>query len=87
MRQSAGGGTARSPNYEPDIEKANPTLASASETAEYIADLLWQLERLANAHGLVRLQYLLIQSREEARDIAGMGSAASQPAKATSGHP
>jgi len=47
-------------------ETGTERLASEAETAEYIADLLEQLELMARTHGLVRLQYLLMQSREEA---------------------
>ncbi len=81
MRHSAGGGTARSADADPNAEGqapeiaaapagASPSLASEAETAEYIADLLWQLQRLANAHGFVRLQYILIQGRDEAGGLA-----------------
>jgi len=49
---------------------AQPRLASAAETAEYIGDLLKQLERLARTHGLVRLQYLLKGCQEEAERVA-----------------
>ncbi|MEZ5921589.1 MAG: hypothetical protein R3C60_09600 [Parvularculaceae bacterium] len=49
-----------------ESETGAERLASEAETAEYIADLLEQLEMLARTHGLVELQYLLMQSREEA---------------------
>lgn len=64
---------------EPGLADAH-SLAAASETAEYVADLLSQLERLAHAHGLVRLQYLLIQARDEAQEIARLGEGGSTPA-------
>ncbi len=49
-------------------EKAR--MASEAETAEYIGDLLSQLERLARSSGLVKLQYLLRSCQEEARRAA-----------------
>jgi hypothetical protein len=52
---------------------AQPRLASDAETAEYIGDLLGQLERLARSHGLVRLQYLLKGCQEEAARVAAGG--------------
>lgn len=81
MRHSAGGGTARFAEPEPIDTACDPeppgvpvspasSLAGEAETAEYIADLLSQLERLANAHGFVRLQYILIQGRDEASELA-----------------
>jgi len=56
-------------------KKAGPgdhTIALADElqTAEYICDLVEQLERLARTHGLVRLQFLLATCREEASRVA-----------------
>lgn len=45
-------------------------LATDAQTAEYIADLLKQLEKMAQAGGLVRLQYLLRESVEEAEKLA-----------------
>ncbi len=45
-------------------------LATEKETAEYICDLLKQLELMAQASGLVRLQYLLRESVEEAEKAA-----------------
>ena len=45
-------------------------LASETQTAAYIADLLGQLERLAQSAGLVRLQYLLRESVEEAERLS-----------------
>ncbi|NWG93053.1 MAG: hypothetical protein HXY21_11205 [Parvularculaceae bacterium] len=47
-----------------------PRLASDAETAEYIGDLVSQLERLACNHGLVLLQYLLKGCQEEAERVA-----------------
>ncbi len=46
-------------------------LASETETAEYIGDLLRQLEKMAQSAGLVRLAYLLRESVEEAEKAAG----------------
>ena len=49
-------------------------LADEQETAEYIGDLVRQLEKLAATHGLVKLEYLLAACREEAQEIvAGVG--------------
>lgn len=45
-------------------------LANDAETAEYIADLLKQLEKMAQTGGLVRLQYLLRECVEEAEKRA-----------------
>ena len=45
-------------------------LADECETAEYVAELLTQLERIARGHGLVRLQYLLRECRDEAQRVA-----------------
>ncbi|MFZ5619340.1 MAG: hypothetical protein ACOZAA_18670 [Pseudomonadota bacterium] len=53
------------------INGNQPTMAGEAETAEYIGDLLVQLERLARTHGLVRLQYLLRSCQEEAAKVAG----------------
>jgi hypothetical protein len=53
--------------------KAGPQLADDAQTAEYIGDLVGQLERLARTQGLVRLQYLLSVCREEAEKIANGG--------------
>lgn len=60
------------------VEKASKgvRLAGEAETAEYICDLVSQLERLARMHGLVRLQYLLGACREEAQKLAGIEGAA-----------
>ena len=52
---------------------ASSRLATGSETAEYIADLLNQLERLAATAGLVKLQYLILAARDEAREATGPG--------------
>ena len=49
-------------------------MADEAETAQYIADLLGQLERLARTHGLVRLQYLLRTCQEEAFKVSGSSS-------------
>lgn len=51
-------------------------LADEAETAEYIGDLVGQLERLASTRGLVRLQYLLKSCRDEAIRISAGGAAA-----------
>ncbi len=48
----------------------NQRLASAGETAEYIADLLGQLDKMAQSAGFVRLQYLLRECVEEAEKLA-----------------
>jgi hypothetical protein len=48
----------------------NQRLASEAETADYIGDLLRQLEKLAGTSGLVRLQYLLREGVEEAEKLA-----------------
>jgi len=45
-------------------------LATEAETAEYLADLLRQLERMAQTGGFVRLQYLLRECVEEAEKLA-----------------
>ena len=45
-------------------------LANESETAEYIADLLGQLEKMAGTAGFVRLQYLLKESADEAKGLS-----------------
>ncbi len=50
--------------------KPGPHLADDAQTAEYIGDLVGQLERLARTQGLVRLQYLLGVCREEAEKVA-----------------
>lgn len=57
------------------LKKADPApqrsrLADEAETAQYIADLVAQLERIARGHGLVKLQYLLKTCQEEAERIA-----------------
>ncbi len=44
-------------------------IADVAETAEYIGELLAQLERLARSHGLVKLQYLLKACQDEAAAI------------------
>lgn len=49
-------------------------LADEAQTAEYICDLVTQLERLARTQGLVQLQYLLGACREEAQKIFGASS-------------
>ena len=51
-------------------------LADEAQTAEYIGDLVTQLERLARSQGLVQLQYLLGACREEAQKISGGDAAA-----------
>lgn len=51
-------------------------LADEAQTAEYIGDLVTQLERLARSQGLIQLQYLLGACREEAQKISGGGDAA-----------
>lgn len=48
----------------------NQRLASEPETAEYIADLLRQLDKMAQTSGFVRLQYLLRECVEEAEKLA-----------------
>lgn len=50
--------------------KEEQRLASAGETAEYIADLLGQLDKMAQSAGFVRLQYLLRECVEEAEKLA-----------------
>lgn len=52
------------------INESQPVMAGEAETAEYIGDLLIQLERLARTQGLVRLQYLLRACQEEAAKVA-----------------
>ncbi len=47
-----------------------PRIANEAETAEYIGELLSQLERLARSHGLVKLQYLLKACQDETALIA-----------------
>ncbi|MCB2113948.1 MAG: hypothetical protein R3C42_04070 [Parvularculaceae bacterium] len=54
-----------------DRDGGEISLAGDAETAEYIGDLVGQLERLACTHGLVKLQYLLAACRDEARNAAG----------------
>ena len=49
---------------------AGPRLASEAETAEYIGDLLSELHRLAASAGLVQLQYLILQAKDEAARAA-----------------
>jgi hypothetical protein len=51
-----------------------PALADEAETAQYIGDLVNQLERLARTHGLVSLQYQLRRCNEEARRIVDAAS-------------
>ena len=51
-------------------------LADEAQTAEYIGDLVTQLERLARSQGLIQLQYLLGVCREEAVKISAGGKAA-----------
>lgn len=53
--------------------KAAARLADEAQTAEYIGDLVGQLERLAQSHGLVQLQYHLGVCREEAQKITERG--------------
>jgi hypothetical protein len=53
-----------------DEADGDPVLANEAETAEYIGDLLDELERLARGQGLVKLQYLLMETRDEARRAA-----------------
>jgi hypothetical protein len=48
----------------------NQRLASEQETAEYIADLLRQLDKMAETAGFVRLHYLLRECVEEAENLA-----------------
>ena len=48
---------------------SDPATASEKQTADYIAELIRELERLARKEGLVRLQYLLIECREEAERV------------------
>jgi len=50
--------------------KEDQRLATDAETAEYMGDLLKQLERMAQTGGLVRLQYLLRECVEEAEKAA-----------------
>lgn len=57
------------------IKKENATagrarMADEAETAQYIGDLVLQLERLAATHGLIKLQYLLRSCEEEARRLS-----------------
>lgn len=56
--------------------KATAQLADEAQTAEYIGDLVSQLELLARTHGLVHLQYCLGVCREEAQKITASGNAA-----------
>ena len=49
----------------------NHRLATEAETAEYVADLLKQLVKMAQTGGLVRLAYLLRECVEEAEKAAG----------------
>lgn len=56
-------------------DEESVTLAQDGETAEYIGDLVTQLERLARSQGLVHLQYLLGACREEAQKISADGKA------------
>ncbi len=51
--------------------KESGRLADEAQTAEYIGDLVIQLERLARSQGFVQLQYLLGACREEAQKISG----------------
>ncbi|HNS85903.1 MAG TPA: hypothetical protein PKH09_03300 [Parvularculaceae bacterium] len=51
-------------------DEGGAIIADEAETAEYIGDLIGQLERLARSHGLVKLQYLLGVCREEAAKVA-----------------
>lgn len=51
-------------------------IADEAQTAEYIADLVTELEHLARGQGMVQLQYLLGACREEARRISAGGKAA-----------
>ncbi len=53
-----------------DETEAPPRLATGTETAEYIGDLLGQLEVLARTKGLVKLQFLLLSCQDEASRIA-----------------
>ncbi len=50
--------------------KKDQRLATETETAEYLADLLKQLDKMAEASGFVRLQYLLRECVEEAEKLA-----------------
>lgn len=51
-------------------KNARVELADEAQTAEYIGDLVAQLERLARTQGLIQLQYLLGACREEAQKVA-----------------
>ena len=51
-------------------------LADEAQTAEYIGDLVAQLERLARTQGLIQLQFLLGACREEAQKVACGGKSA-----------
>ena len=51
-------------------DAASPVSAASAQTAEYIEDMVHQLERLAAANHLVRLAEILGQAREEARRAA-----------------
>ncbi len=53
-----------------EAPKKDQRLATEAETAEYIADLLKQLEMIAQSSGLVRLAYLLRETVEEAEKAA-----------------
>lgn len=47
-----------------------PEIAANAQTAEYIEDMVHQLERLAAGSDLLRLAEILAQAREEARRAA-----------------
>lgn len=51
----------------PETEADRLEMAAATQTAEYIEDMLRQLERLAAGSELTRLAELLVSAREEAR--------------------
>lgn len=50
--------------------KEKERLATERETAEYVADLLRQLQMMADGAGLVRLSYLLRECVDEAEKTA-----------------
>lgn len=57
-------------NEPPKTLPPKVALADETQTAEYIYDLVGQLERIARTQGLVKLAFLLGGCREEARRIA-----------------
>lgn len=56
-----------------ETPKEDQRLATEAETAEYIADLLRQLELMAQSSGFVRLAFLLRETVEEAEKAAAAG--------------